>query len=83
MEEAGSEDVFKTEGLGLSGLGAGAKKTAVLQGGGQGDQEVVIDNEPIRKYTEDSGRSLTVSQGNYKEVRARSKSCDAGEEVQT
>ena len=66
-----------------SGLGAGAKETAVLQGGGQGDQEVVTENDLICKYTEDSGRSFTVSQGSYKEVRAWSESCDAGEEVQT
>ena len=64
-------------------MGPGAKETAVLQGGGQGDQEAVMENEPIHKYTEDRGRSFTVSQGDYKEVRAWSESCDAGEEVQT
>lgn len=83
VKRARSEDTLKTEDLGLSGLRAGAKETAVLQGGSQGDQEVVTENEPIRKYTEDSGRSFTVSQGNYKEVREWSESCDAGEELQT
>ena len=57
VKRTGSEDTLKTEDLVLSGLGAGAKETAVLQGGSQGDQEVVTENEPIRKYTEDSGRS--------------------------